>query len=292
MVKVGVRITVVVVCCVCVIAIVVVLCGFQRFPVVGTAAAPAVESNAITVVIPTYDRDINMVRDTVRTYEAMDVVDKVILLEFTTGKNRSGHKNAVLLPNDLRNRFEPERFPLLSEAACPYVSSPMMFITDDDCEISEALLQSLGTEVVKRPTALHGTEGRVLDRKGVYNAVHRPRVQGGGTKVAVLLTWCVLARTDTMNVIAKEFREKYFDVARPLNGEDIALSMLAREAYAHDYGWLTWYGFPVSNEGINFKTKSNSLSSKPGFVQERQAITSSFRSLLEEATAPRGKAAT
>ena len=263
---------------VCVALVIAVLCGFKHHKVHDREVTNYKE--AVTVVMPTYDRPLNIVQDTIREYEAMDVVDKVIVLEFTTGKNRTGHPNAVLLPNDLRYRFSPESFSTMGATACPHVASEAMFITDDDCICNERLVRSLVGKMRAQPQALHGIEGRILDHRGNYMAVHRPRVAVGGRKVPVLLTWCVLAKTDTMQEVSQKFEANYFDCAKPLNGEDIAISMLFDDSIMHEDGWWTWFGVPVYNPNFHFKTNVASLSSKPGFVKERTMVTRNFQRAL------------
>ena len=255
----------------------IVLCGFQH-RAVNDEGVDATQ--AITVIMPTYNRRIHLVKETIAEYEAMPVVEKVIVLEFDTGENRTSHENAVILPNDLRHRFAPENFSLMTTEACPHITSEAVFITDDDAVVNERLLRALVGKMRRDPTALHGIEGRILDSKGRYKAVHRPRLSKTSREVPVLLTWCVLANTETMRQVSHKFEQKYFDCAKPLNGEDIAVSMLFDRAIMHDDGWYTFYGFPVYNPNFHFKTNVSSLSNKPGFVRERAAITRNFQRVI------------
>jgi hypothetical protein len=233
----------------------------------------------VTLIMPSFNRDSTIVQTLISTYEGMGIVAEVIIVEFDGGHSL-GHKSTVQSPNDLRNRFAPHRFPV-KDTALPYcksVRTPAVLTVDDDCLLSEALISSLYSRLLKAPDALHGIEGRLI-QNGEYVATHRPRVKPGGVEVGMLLTWCAMASTKRMIEVEKEFREKYFDFAKPLNGEDIAISRLFRSCWMHEFGWLCWCGLPVYNTEITFLTSEFSLSNKPHFLQERKEVTSKFNAV-------------
>ena len=238
--------------------------------------------NAITVLMPTFNRPVDIVETIIKHYEDMRIVDRVIVLEFEGG-HKLGHNSSrvstVTMPNDLRNRFAPHRFPQCSDIEiCPAISSPATMTVDDDCMLTERLLAAIYERVLERPKALHGIEGRMILR-GEYMPYERPRVKKGGVDVSMLLNWCAMAMTSEMIRVETLFREKYFDLALPLNGEDIAISRLFGQNYMHEFGWVTYMGQPVFNTEISFLTREFSLSSKPNFVKERKKISKNFDSI-------------
>jgi hypothetical protein len=233
----------------------------------------------VTLIMPTFNRDRTIVKTLISTYEQMDIVMEVIVVEFDGGHSLA-HKTTVHSPNDLRNRFAPHRLPVNGATLlyCKSIRTPAVLTVDDDCLLSEKLITSLYSRLLLKPDALHGVEGRLIN-EGDYVSTHRPRVKVGGVEVGMLLTWCAMASTKRMIEVEAEFREKYFDYAKPLNGEDIAISRLFRSCIMHEFGWLCWCGLPVWNTEITFLTNEFSLSNKPHFLQERKEITSKFHAV-------------
>ena len=234
-------------------------------------------TGVLTVLMPTFNRDIVTVQRIINHYEQLQIVHEVIVLEFDGGHS-VGHQRTALLPNDLRNRFAPHRFPQKSEKVCPAIITDAIVTVDDDCVLTEDLLQNIYVRLQERPDALHGIEGRNLI-DGNYQPYERPKVVRGGSRVGMLLTWCAMAKTDRMRKAEDLFREKYFDFAMPLNGEDIAISRIFGECVMHEFGWVTWAGHPIFNTEIRFLTTDFSLSSKKGFIEERQQISQNFNAV-------------
>tara|TARA_X000000950_G_scaffold289473_1_gene413910 strand:+ start:1414 stop:2589 length:1176 start_codon:yes stop_codon:yes gene_type:complete len=255
-----------------IVSIAMMLCSYYRL------TPMPVESfrGYLTLLMPTFNRDIEVVKSIVDAYRAMSIVDEVILIEFDGG-HHLGLPNTVTMPNDLRNRFAPYRFPLITgPEVCPNVTTEAIMTVDDDCLLSEALLCSLYERLVLRPNALHGIEGRSILPSGDYVSTHRPRIRAGGVRVGMLLTWCAMATTKRMRQVETTFRNRYWSFAKPLNGEDIAVSRLFGECYMHEFGWVCWCGLPMFNTEVRFLTSDFALSRKPYFVQERKEIALRF----------------
>ena len=234
-------------------------------------------TDELTILLPTYNRDLKLVNKIIAAYEKMPIVKTVLVLEFDTG-HKTNHPNAIQLPNDLRHRFGPERFESVVGKVCPYVDTYAVMTVDDDVILSNSLLCSLLSRLKEEPSALHGIEGRnIID--GKYQSVSRPSLQRGGSQVSMLLTWCAMGTTEKFTEVESEFRSKYFDFAHPLNGEDIAFSKVYKNCYMHEFGWLCWFGLPVMNTEINFMTSESSLSNNPRFVEERQKIANRFHAV-------------
>ena len=242
-------------------------------------------TGVLTVIMPTFNRDIAIVKKIIRHYENLPIVHEVIVLEFEGGHS-VGHGQTAVLPNDLRNRFAPHRFPHKAKMLCPEVMTDAVVTVDDDCVLTENLLQNIYLRLQEEPNALHGIEGRNLT-DGNYKPYERPTVMVGGRPVGMLLTWCAMAKTDRMRKAENLFREKYFDYAKPLNGEDIAISRVFGKCIMHEFGWVTWAGHPLFNTEIRFLTSDFSLSSKKGFIEERQQISQDLNAVGLSRKAPR-----
>ena len=231
----------------------------------------------LTVLMPTFNRDVATVKRIINHYEQLQIVHEVIVLEFEGGHS-VGHQRTAFLPNDLRNRFAPHRFPHKSEKVCPAVITDAIVTVDDDCVLTEDLLQNIYVRLQEQPDALHGIEGRNLIN-GNYKPYERPKVVTGGSTVGMLLTWCAMAKTDRMRKAEDLFRLKYFEYAKPLNGEDIAISRVFGKCIMHEFGWVTWAGHPIFNTEIRFLTSDFSLSSKKNFIEERQEISQNLNAI-------------
>jgi hypothetical protein len=230
--------------------------------------------NAITVLMPTFNRNLDVVKQIILHYEMMNCVSSVIVLEFDEG-HKTNHATAVHMPNDLRLRFSAHKFPYSGKPLCPQILSDAVITVDDDCVLQEPLLQSLYSRLLTDPTALHGIEGRNVIR-GEYMPYDRPNVQPGGVEVYMLLTWCAMAKTSRMKEVEEEFRANYFDYCKRLNGEDIAISRIFRKCVMHEFGWVTFRRKPIINTHIRFMTNEYSLSGRKNFLKDRQEVVERF----------------
>jgi len=233
--------------------------------------------NAITVLMPTFNRNLDVVKKIILHYEMMNCVSSVIVLEFDGG-HKTNHETAVHMPNDLRLRFSAHKFPYSEKPLCPQILSDAVITVDDDCVLQEPLLQSLYSRLLSDPTALHGIEGRNVIR-GEYMPYDRPKVKPGGVEVYMLLTWCAMAKTSRMKEVEQEFRANYFDYSKRLNGEDIAISRIFRKCVMHEFGWVTFQRKPIMNTHIRFMTNEFSLSSRKDFLKDRQEVVERFKAV-------------
>jgi hypothetical protein len=231
-------------------------------------------TDVITVLMPTFNREVKLVKQIIAHYEKMRCVHSVVVIEFDDG-NKTFHDTTVHMPNDLRLRFSAHKFPHSSAPWCPQIVTDAVLTVDDDCVLQETLLTSLYSRLLQDPMALHGIEGRnIVDDK--YTPYDRPSIKPGGVEVSMLLTWCALAKTTRMKEVEEEFRANYFDFAKRLNGEDIAISRIFRKCVMHEFGWLTFNRKPIMNTQIRFMTSDFSLSNKPNFLKERQEVADRF----------------
>jgi hypothetical protein len=225
----------------------------------------------LTVVIPTYDRDPQKVTKLLHEYLDMKLVKNVVVLEFESGNvltpiSSPGGYNWLSrrYSNDLRFRFDPVMD----------IDTEFTLITDDDTLVQASYLAALIDSSALEPTVFHGLCGRVF-RDEAYSP-REPSLVAEWVPVDMLLTSCLVGTTHAMRETYRLFNEKYWNLALPLNGEDIVFCAVNGQCKQWNWGKSSVGDIFISlTPGLDrntFHTPETKLSNKPNHMHERSVI--------------------
>tara|TARA_Y100000748_G_scaffold271444_1_gene244711 strand:+ start:12695 stop:14197 length:1503 start_codon:yes stop_codon:yes gene_type:complete len=242
-----------------------------------------VDDDMVTVIIPTFNRDVANVTKIIHYYLDNQIVKDVFLVQFETGNdvpitpspilNRKWIK--YLYKNDLRNRFNP----------VVDVTSPYVLITDDDVLIKKNYLNGLVKAAGAETHLFHGIDGRNL----IYNKNQKvfkykcssPPLMKISQKVDILLTSCLLSYAPTIKRAFSiyELKNKYF--AERFNGEDIVLCLShgLKKCRLWNWGKVAWnaHEFPHYPGKKNIRSDNTiELSKNKLHAHNRSKITNSL----------------
>ena len=237
----------------------------------------------VTVIMPTFNRNMDVVTNIIHTYLDNQLVKDVFLVQFETGNDIPVVPSPILnrswktfsYPNDLRHRFNP-----ISQ-----VDSPYILITDDDLIIKKNYLNNLIHSAKEEPDLFHGLDGRNL----IYNKklkvfkykTKSPPILSLSQRVDILLTSCLVSYTPTMKRALHIYKTQNEAIAYPFNGEDIAFCMSNGRHRAKLWNWnkIAWnaHEFPHSPGKTTIASnKGWALSARKDHVRERSNIANSL----------------
>lgn len=227
--------------------------------------------NAVTVLLPTYSRNVDTVRRIVRTYEAMPLVAEVVLIEFDTGHHVPHSGRTERYANDLRFRFSPR------------VDTPFVLVTDDDGIVARHVLDALVTACSRDPETFHGVEGRAFARDKAYDeSITQSIGRGASDRVDMVITSCLVAASDQLARAFERFATEFWDLAYPLNGEDIAINMINGSSRRWNWGYVTLLGTPIGYFDPGFQRiqteedKKAALSMRREHAKQRTHVKNNF----------------
>ncbi len=242
-----------------------------------------VDDDMLTVIIPTFKRDVANVTKIIHYYLDNQIVKDVFLVQFETGSdvpmvpspvlNRKWIK--YLYKNDLRNRFNP----------VVDVTSPYVLITDDDVIIKKNYLNGLVRAAGAETNLFHGIDGRNLiynkNQKVFKYKCNSPPLMKISQKVDVVLTSCLLSYAPTIKRAFSiyDVKNKYF--AEPFNGEDVVLCLSHgfKKCRLWNWGKIAWnaHEFPYYPGKKNIDSDSAiALSNNKLHALNRSKITNSL----------------